>query len=50
MDIYRDINDFKKVSQPGNNIVQVRRVISLQIPTVICLFRGTIFLKAIEGC
>ena len=40
-DLYSDINDFKKASQPGNNIVKVRRVISLQTPTAICLFGGT---------
>ena len=49
MEYCRDINDFKKVHQPGNNIVQVRRISSLQTPTVICLFGGTIFLKVIEG-
>jgi hypothetical protein len=32
-DMYRDINEFKKGYQPRSNLVKMRMVICLQIPT-----------------
>jgi hypothetical protein len=44
-DLYRGIIDFKKVYQLRTNKYGIRRMIWLQIPTVLCLFT---FLLAVQ--
>jgi hypothetical protein len=33
-DLYREINEFKRGYQPGSNLVRIRMVICLHIPTI----------------
>jgi hypothetical protein len=45
-DLYGGITEFKKVYQPRNNKYGMRRVIWLQIPTVLWLGGGTVSLSS----